>query len=246
MWDCHVCVAHVQPGTVHLWTSMVCLFPNSFPASNPNWDWALQGRVGLFTPHLRCLAWWPAQTSIKLTLGEYVNASRNEWMENLAVWPCYCTSSQVIREGFQEEVWRGCVARRAVFRQRVQPGQRFRDQAAFYSFGNWKQSGWRSEGEGGRSWRRRGQAGEITHCQEGVDFALSRRGDRAWDEASETREGAKDSQLSWCPPSPQAAYCCVDFGQVASSFWVSVLPSVKWVRGSYEGRYQTVSQRTLP
>lgn len=54
---------------------------------------------------------------------------------------------------------------------------------------------------------------QITYCQEGVDFALSRRGDRAWDEASETREGAKDSQLSWCPPPPRLHIAVLTLGR---------------------------------
>ena len=97
------------------------------------------------------------------------------------------------------------------------------------------------EGGGGRQVSR----AQITHRQERVDFALSRRGDRAWDGTSEARWGAKKSQLGWCP-TPRAAYCCVGFGQVASSFWATVLPSVKWALGSYEGGHQTGPQCTLP
>ena len=55
---------------------------------------------------------------------------------------------------------------------------------------------------------------QITHCQEGVYFALSRRGNRAWDEASETREGAKNSQLSWCPPPPRLHIAVLTLGRL--------------------------------
>lgn len=66
------------------------------------------------------------------------------------------------------------------------------------------------EGEGVRQLSR----AQITHCQEGIDFALSRRGDRAWDEASETREGAKDSQLSWYPPAPRLHIAVLTLGRL--------------------------------
>lgn len=63
--------------------------------------------------------------------------------------------------------------------------------------------------------------------------------------ASKARREQRNFWLIWCP-TPLAAYCCVGLGQVASSFWVSVLPSVEWALRSYEGRYQMEPQYALP
>lgn len=121
----------------------------------------------------------------------------------------------------------GVLCQRGCSRQKGQPVQRFGDQAAFYSLGE-LEAGWRSEGEGWRSGGRRGRQvsrAQFTHCQGGLDFALSRREDRAWDQASEARQRAKEPPAELVPL-PPAAYCCVGFGQVASSFLVLILSSV--------------------
>ena len=115
------------------------------------------------------------------------------------------------------EVWSGCVAKGGCLGRGVSLDKGSEIRQHFIPLETESNLGGgqrvRVGGHEGKGVRQMPRA-QITHCQEGVDFALSRRGNRAWDEASETREGAKDSQLSWCPPPPRLHIAVLTLGRL--------------------------------